>query len=789
MDRPKGRLSPGARLGPYEIVGPLGAGGMGEVYRARDTLLDRDVAIKVLPERVATDGEARARFEREARLLASLHHPGILTIHGFGSEGEIAYAVMELLEGETLGDSLRSGPMALERAAEVARGIAEGLAAAHAKGVIHRDIKPDNVFLTADGTVKLLDFGLARSGITFSPEAETGPVASPTLTRPGYVVGTPDHMSPEQARGLGVDVRGDVFSFGVLLWQMLTGQSPFRRGTPADTIAAILKEDPPEPSRPIPPAWQAVLVRCLDKDPERRFASGTELLAALPVPTAVALPLPPSPSTPRRLWLRMAAGAVVVAAAAGGGLWLRARYVTIDSLAVLPFSSEGGGDDLEYLSDGLAEGVIGRLAGTGGLRVVSRTASFRFRGRDVDPQQAARALKVRAVVTGRVVRRGERLVVSVELADARDNARIWGNQMTRPAADVIDVPDEIAREIADALRVRLTGEEVARRSRRSTRDREAYDLYLRGRHQWARRTEEGLHAAVTHFTHALERDPSYALAYSGLADAYLLLVNYALPDREAMPKVRAAAEKALALDESLAEAHASLAGVLFWHEWDWKAAEREFVRSIELDPGYPVARHWYSIFLSAQGRHTEAMEQLRRAQDLDPLSPAIGAGLGWGHLMAGRAEEAAGALQRSIESDPSFFPAYLYLTEARLARGEREAAVDAGRRAWELSGQRPLAAAWLGHACAVAGDVACARNRLAELKETARREHLTAYYPALVHLGLGERDAALDELERAMEERSRWIVYLSIEPRLAPIRGNPRFQALLARAGLPSSGS
>jgi TolB-like protein len=586
-------LATGTKLGPYEILAPLGVGGMGEVYRARDKKLDRDVAIKVLPQSVAADPDSLARFEREAKAVAALSHPNILSIFDFGTHEGISYAVMELLEGETLRGKFDTGPIPQKQAVDYALQIAKSLSAAHEKGVVHRDLKPENLFVMKDGHLKILDFGLAKRVEAIAPSEETSAPTVSRHTEPGTVMGTVGYMSPEQVRGRPADHRSDIFSFGAVLYEMLTGRRAFRGDTAVETMNAILKEEPPGvagSASGVSPALERVVRHCLEKSPEERFQSARDIAFALGEASSgsAAAPATPAAQPPRPRALRpflWAAGvAAALAALAAAVLWLRPGAGAIDSLAVLPFVNAGGDPNAEYLSDGITESLINSVSQIPGIRVVSRASAFHYKGKDLGARTVGRELGVRAVLTGRIVQRGDAFSIRAELVDARDDTHLWGEEYNRRLSDILAVQEEIARDISEKLRLRLTGQEKKRLTKRYTENAEAYALYLRGRYHWNKRTGEDLQKGIGYFQQAIEKDPTYALAYAGLADSFAILYDYAgLPSSETFPKAKAAALKALEIDDTLAQAHAALAFVHEDFDWDFSAAEKEFRRAIELD--------------------------------------------------------------------------------------------------------------------------------------------------------------------------------------------------------------
>jgi len=800
------------RLGPYEIRSPLGTGGMGEVYRARDERLKRDVAIKVLPQSLAADPDALARFEREAMAVAALSHPNILAIHDFGTHAGTAYAVMELLEGETLGAKLAAAPMAQRQAVDFALQVARGLSAAHEKGIVHRDLKPENLFVTKDGHLKILDFGLAvrrpldaagRESTAASDQSKArneltaAPTVERALTEPGTVMGTMGYMSPEQVRGLPVDHRSDIFSFGAILYEMLSGRKAFSRDTASDTMAAIMRDDPPEltqSGRDISPALDHVVKHCLEKDRDNRFQSARDIAFALGEASSGSAAAParlsaqPSRSNASRplLW---AAGVVALVTLAAAVLWLRPRAGAIDSLAVLPFVNAGGDPNSEYLSDGITESLINSVSQIPGIKVVSRASAFHYKGKDVDARTVGRELGVRAVLTGRIVERGDALSIRAELVDARDDTHVWGEEYNRRLSDILAVQEEIARDISGKLRQRLTGEEKKQLTRRYTENAEAYGLYLRGRYHWNKRTAGDIQKGIGYFQQAIEKDPTYALAYAGLAESYAILYNYTgLPSSETFPKAKAAAVKALELDDTLPQAHATLALTHEKFDWDFSAAEKEFRRAIELDPSYPTAHHWYGLFLSEIGRHEEAIAQSERAYELDPLSPIISNARAAVSYNARQYDRAIDAARKTIELDKNLNISWVSLGLSLEQKEMYPESIAALEEAVRLSERWIQAVAALAHADAVSNRRVEAMPLVEELKRRSERGQDALVNIALVYAGLGQNDEAMAWLDEAYRGRSAWLLQLSlkVDPRWDPLRSDARFQDLLRRIGFPS---
>jgi len=745
-------LATGARLGPYEILAPIAAGGMGEVYRARDGRLERDVAVKVLPERLATDEEARARFENEARAVAALSHPNILSIHDFGVEGGVAYSVTELLEGETLRRRLDRARLSIATAVELALPIAAALGAAHEKGIVHRDVKPENVFVTRDGRVKVLDFGVAKR----EAEAAGAPASTTADTASGYLVGTVGYMSPEQIRGEPVDPRSDLFSFGCVLYEMVTGSRAFRKATPADTLAAVLNEDPPAidlRESGCPPDLARLIDRCLRKERDSRFQSARDLAYALEN----------AGRSPR-------------------GAARRGRRRAIVSLAVLPFENGSAVPENDYLAEGITEDLINGLARDTKIRVIARSSIARFRSAESDPRAVGRDLDVAAVVTGRVTLRGTDLDVRVELVDAEDGSQLWGQRYRREVGALLLLEEEITAAVASRLRPRRKEPPVRASPRASS---EAYDLYLRGRFQWNKRTEEGFEKALSFFEQAIALDPEFALAYAGTADAYVFLGGYGhLAPEIALPRAKEAAERALALAD-IADAHNSLASVLHRFAWDFPGAEAEFRRALQENPAHATAHHWYSLFLLTMGRFEESREEIERARALDPLSLVVWEDAGYWHYCRREYARAESEFRKVLEMDAGFLPARFDLAIVLSQRGAHAESVAEARQAAEAAARRPRPLATLAWALAAAGESAEARALLQRLETAPVSSRAPHFSLALVKTALGEKDAAFESLFRALERREDSLVSLRSNPRLDTLRGDARFEELLRRVGFP----
>jgi len=795
-------LPRGTRLGPYEIVAPLGSGGMGEVYRAHDARLRRDVAIKVLPGKFAADPERLRRLQQEAQAAGALNHPNILTIYDIGTHDGIPYIVSELLEGRTLRALLQSGPVPPGRALGFALQVAHGLDAAQARGIVHRDLKPENLFVTHDGRMKILDFGLAKLREETPVAARDEEITSlPTQhqgTAPGVVLGTLGYMSPEQVRGQPTDGRSDVFSFGAILYEMLTGARAFQRDTPADTISAILtkepQEGPPAAGSGIPPAMDRLLRHCLEKDPARRFQSAHDLafdletLSAGQAAASGAGPHAPRPRASRRLAVWRAIGVAAVAALVAGWYFVGrppGPGAAIDSIAVLPFANAGKDPEMEYLSDGITESLINSLSQLPHLRVMSRHSVFHYKGKEVDAREAGAALGVKAILTGRVMERGDALSISAELVDVRDNSHLWGGQYGGRTSDILSVQEKIARQISDNLRVTLTGEEKSRLAKRPTESNEAYQLYLKGRFFWNQRGK-GLLKAAEYFEQALKRDPGYAQAYAGSADTWSLLAFYGfMPARESFPKARAAAERALEIDPSLGEAHASLGYCAYTYDWDLEVAEREYRRAIELAPNHPPAHYWYGSFLATKGDWEGGFVEMEKAVALDPLSPFANLQLAWARMRHGDFDQAAEATRKGVELSPSIVIGHMLFGDVQVLRGRFREGIAELEEAVQLSEGDAWMRGSLAYALAVSGEEPLARAQLRDLLQGPTPVGFRRSYAiALAYSGLGEKDRAFEFLDKAREEKDPLLSLVDCDRFFDRLHGDPRWVPYLRSIGL-----
>src|SRR6516225_3659471 len=762
----------GLTISHYRIVEKLGGGGMGVVYKAEDLSLGRRVALKFLPGELSNDSQALERFRREARAASALNHPNICTIYEIEEYEARPFIAMEFLEGETLRQVIAKRRLQIDEVVDLGIQIVGALDAAHARGIIHRDIKPANIFLTAQGQAKVLDFGVATwetPGNVIETSLPMSSMLEKDLTSSGTGFGTVAYMSPEQVLGKRLDARTDLFSFGVVFYEMSTRIKPFKGDTAAAIFDGILHRVPAAPVRiydDIPPALERIIYRSLEKDRSLRYQHASELRAEL-----------------QRFKRDLNSGGLHKPSRTGAR-----RTKVIDSLAVLPFVNASADTEAEFLSDGITESLINSLSQIPKLRVIPRTMAFRYKGVEVDPQRAGHELQVRAVLTGRVQQRGETLVIQIELVDISNEAQLWGGQYSRKLSDLLAVQEDISEEISQKLRLQLTRREKKRLSKQYPRDIKAYQLYLKGRYFWNKRTEEGLRKAIECFQRAIAVDPEYASAYAGLADSYLLTVEYGLVLRkEGLPRAKAAALNALALDDSLTEAHTSLASVCENYEWDWLGAERAYKRAIELDPRYVTARQWYAELLVENGRFAEAYQEIERARELEPFSLIINTIAGEILYESQRYDEAIEQLLQTLELDQNFALAHRLLGEVYKQKGNDVEAVAELERAVALSspGMIPLALSSLGHAHAVAGRLEAAHAILQQLKGLSKNRYVSPIYLALIYSGLGHKDEAFQWLEKAYDERSTWLVFFKVEPCWDNLRSDPRFQDLLRRMKFP----
>ena len=835
----------GTKLARYEVRSQLGAGGMGEVYLAQDMKLGRKVALKILPADVAANKDRMRRFVQEAKAAAALNHPNIAHIYEIGEADGVRFIAMEFVDGVTLREKIHQERIELTKLLRYLQQVAEGLSKAHASGIVHRDLKPDNIMITRDGYAKILDFGLAKlievpatSGPSDDAISEVATTIMNQHSAAGIIIGTVGYMSPEQAQGKTkvIDQRSDIFSFGCILFEAATRHQPFA----GDSVIKSLHKVVYEPAPPLtdfnpaaPPDLQRIVRRCLAKDPEERHQSIKDVAIELkelhhqmegPIgidgtmpPTgdskaasppsddsavkqtastattqsvSVAAPTSSAEYITSKIKRHKLAAAVAVIAMVLGAValiaYLHARNpgVAIESIAVLPFQNRSTELDSEYLSDGLAESLIYRLSQLPNLKVSPTSTVFRYKGKDIDPIKVGQELGVSAVLSGRIVQRGDQLTISADLVDVRNNRLLWGEQYDRKLSDLLATQREIAREIVDKLKLKVSGEEKVL-AKHYTESNEAYQLYLKGRFYWNKRTVETNKKSIQYFNQAIEKDPSFALAYAGLADCYVIRINPLQP-REKMLKAKAAAIRALELDDSLSEAHTSLARVLAVYDWDSKGAEKEFKRAIELNPRNAIAHQWYGGYFEAIGRHNESIAERKRACDLDPLSLSANSELGLAFYFARDYDQAIEQFQKTLELQPNFSLVDAFLPAAFEQKGKYDQAIAGFQNGIALKGSTELSflMSGLGHVYGVSGKKAEARALLDELKQMSLQEYVPAESIALVYVGLGEKDQAFAWLEKAYGERSFGVAWLKVEPRWDSLRSDPRFADLLRRVGL-----
>jgi serine/threonine protein kinase/Flp pilus assembly protein TadD len=828
----EGALAPHTRLDRYEIRSLLGKGGMGEVYLAQDTRMPRNVALKILPAALAQDAGRIRRFVQEAKAASALNHPNILTIYEDGEFENLKYIASEYVEGETLSERLLREPLNLKGALDVAVQIASALQAAHAAGIVHRDIKPDNVMIRPDGVVKLLDFGIAKlteQKIGFS-DAEAA-TAIKARTSPGVIIGTAAYMSPEQARGKAVDARSDIFSFGLVLYEMVTGKRAFAGENAMDVISSILQKEPVPLRRLVPDVpheIERIVGKALRKDCEERYQTAKDLLidlkdaqqelvfqhklerGAVPyreqaetqIINALTNDSPQTTSNAQYLAAKitnhkLAAIAALLALTVGiAALYYFTRgnvsnkltnNDTIDSIAVLPLINAAQDPNAEYLSDGITESLINRLSQLSGLKVMSSSSVARYKGKEQDAQKIGNELSVRAVLTGNVKQIGDQLVINVSLDGAKDNRHIWGEQYVRKFADVLAIQNEIAQEVSTNLRLQLTGADKQQLAKRYTDNVAAYQLYLKGMYEWNKHTQEDLQKSIQYFNQAIELDPNYALAYVGLCASYGVLGNNYLPPNEAYPKAKAYAAKALALDATLAEAHSSMGANRLYYDWNWAEAQSEFKRAQTLDPNNAGAHHLYADSLEIMGRFDETKVERKRALELDSLSPIFNMAAGATFYFARQNDEAIAQYQKTIDLEPRFVDTYFYLGQAYEQKKLYAQAIAAYQKGISQAERSPFLIAALGHAYALSGDRDKANKALDELREMSRRSYVSPYLFAVVYVGLGDKEQAFASLDKAVQDRSFFLIWLKVEPLFDPLRADPRFQDLLQRIGLPQS--
>jgi serine/threonine-protein kinase len=820
-------FSDGQQIGRYKIRSAIGKGGMGEVFLADDIELERLVALKVLPVDVANDSERLRRFAQEAKAVSALNHPNIITIHEIGKTDNTHFIATEYIEGETLHSRLRSERMNLKSVLDVAIQVASALDAAHRAGIVHRDIKPENVMIRPDAVVKILDFGIAKL-IEKRPDKidEEAATAIKAGTQAGMIIGTASYMSPEQAKGKPVDARSDIFSFGVVLYEMLAGKQPFDGENALDVIGSILNKEPVSLSQlapDIPRELQRIVEKSLRKDREERYQTAKDLLIDLKdvrqdleIQNKLERTAAPNREEPKTQILGATTSdaahttssaeyitneikshkssfiiglVVLLLASISFGYWFFTSHSLsakgqIESIAVLPFINESGNADNEYLSDGITESLINSLSQLPNMKVIARSSVFHYKGKETDVQKIAAELNVLAVMTGRIIQRGETLDISVNLTDVQNNTQLWGQRYKRKISDIFAVQDEIAKQVVDSLRVKLTGAEQMKLTKRYTDNEEAYKLYLQGRYQWNQRTGESLKKAEEFYKQAIEKDPNFALAYAGLAETYALFSKFSVVSaQDSMPQARALTMKALELDDSLAEAHNALAFYLHAFDWNQPASEREFRRAIELNPNYATAHHWLSQGpLIVTQKFEEALTEARRAEELDPLSTIIRTDTGVVLYWMKRFDEAIAQYKHTIAIDPNFYYAHWSLGAAYHQKGMYAESIAEYKKALQLKDD-----SWVIGllACSLAknGQRNAALKLIEQLKAQSSHRYVASYSIAIAYTALDEKDQAFFWLEKDFAEHSSSAPNYFQDFFLEDLRDDPRFQDLLRRVG------
>ena len=830
----------------YQLVREIGRGGMGVVYLANDTRLNRQVALKLLLEKLTKDANRVRRFQREARAVSALNHPNIITIYEVGQTTESGgehFIAAEFVDGQTLREKCKSGGLALSQALDVLMQTCAALTSAHEAGIIHRDIKPENIMLRPDGIVKVLDFGLAKL-IEQAPRSDKEHYDARLTTQPGVVMGTASYMSPEQARGMDVDARSDLFSLGVVMYELLTGQAPFTGETTADVLAALLLGEPRPLNKfspKLPAALQDIINRCLSKSVEERYQSAREISDALKqlkdelefsarlkglsagsdgvlamtvgaikdasqqttfaTRAAHNLTTQVSPTHPQKRktspnsllkqftgnrFGKLAAAVVLLALIAALGWWkFKPVGKPINSVAVLPLINQIGDSQFDYLPDGLTETLIDSLSQVQDLTVRPTSMVLAYKGRQIDPRQAGKDLKVDAVIVGEVKRQAERFIVHLELIRTEDGALFWGQKYEGKLDGVLAVQQEISEELTNKLRQQTDDDLRAQTAKRQTQNSEAYKLYTIGRTLWLKRTSDSTLKAIEKFQQAIALDNNYALAYVGLADAYSTMGSYRQKSpREAYPIARQAAEQALKLDGQLAEAHASLGKILTDSDWDWAHAESEFKLAISLKPNYANAHHWYSTLLATEGRFDEAIREVKRAQGLDFLSPATNTHVGNILYRARRYDEAIVSLKEALELEPNFLAARFYLGICYQKQKRFDEALAEYQKGKLLTPNSSEILVLRGSTYAEMGKPEQARQCLAELQEMAKDHYVSSASFAIIHASLGELDQAFEWMEKAFQESAPIIRGLKTDPLFDNLRPDPRFADLMRRVGL-----
>ena len=767
----------GKTISQYRILEELGRGGMGVVYKAEDTKLKRIVALKFLPPYFSADDEVKQRFIHEAQAASALNHTNICSIHTIEEFEKQQFIDMEFVEGKTLGVLLKEKELSLKEVVDITLQIAEGLNAAHKKGIVHRDIKPDNIMVTDESLVKIMDFGLAKLK------------GSSKLTKTHSTLGTLSYMSPEQARGEEVDQRSDIFSLGVVLFEMITGRRPFKGEHEAAIIYSLVNENPEPLARykaDVPDELQRVMDKSLAKDKDKRYQHVDEMAAdlrsAVPNLSSNIVTITRRSKMP---WI-VAACMVVLVVASIYLFYPKSDSTSANrrSIAVLPFKNMSDSKEDEYFADGLTEDIITQLSKISGIeKVIARTSVMQYKGINKSIRDVGKELDVATVLEGSVRRAGNQIRIVAQLIDVQNEGHLWADTYDKEMTQIFVIQSDVAQRIAAALKAKLSPGEKERIERKQTENTEAYQLYLKGRFHWNKRTLANHRTAIEYFTQAIREDPHYALAYAGLASTYVLLPEYTVPAKEALPKAEAAAQKALELDPTLAEPHAVMGSIKIY-EWDWASAETEFKKAIELDPNSPTAHQWYGVYFSVLGRNDDAMAETKRAQELDPLSLIINLRVGKVFLDMRQFDRAIDQFKKTRDLDPNFPWAYFYLGKSYERQGEFDRAITAYNRAITLAGGDLEVLADLGHAYAKTGRKSDALEVLAKLLRYSKQGNSVSCEIALVYNGLGDKKNTFQWLERALQERNNGCASLKVDPAWNNLRSDPRFIALLKKMGL-----
>jgi serine/threonine protein kinase/Flp pilus assembly protein TadD len=821
-------ISPNSALAHYRILSKLGAGGMGEVYLAEDIQLDRRVALKILPAEFANQTDRMNRFVREAKSASALNHPNIITIHEIGADGNTHFIASEFIEGETLHSQLRHEPTTLKSALEIAIQIASALDAAHRAGIVHRDIKPENVIVRPDGLVKILDFGIAKLSELPAMGGRSSEEVATALksegTSPGMIIGTAHYMSPEQARGKTVDARSDIFSFGIVFYELLSGGRPFEGENAMDVMGAVLHKEPIPINQLVPTLPQEIeriVNKTLRKDREQRYQTAKDLLIDLKdanqeldfqnkkerttapqIPAAT--PVRPSDTKPptssaefitqevKKHKLGLVLGSLILLGLIAVGAWafvFRTSTKTgpIDSIAVLPFQNKSSDTDTEYLSDGLAESLVYRLSQLPNLKVSPTSSVMRYKGKDTDITQIAKELEVDAVLSGRVSERGDDLTISVELVDARSKKIIWAEQYDRKMSDLLATQREIATTITQKLELKLSGSEAKGITKRYTDSNEAYQLYLRGRYSFAKRTKDEMLRAIDYFRQAIKLDPKFALSYARIAETYASMPAYPyLSPKEAFPQAKAAAQQALEIDPTLAEAHTFLAYSLIIYDWNWTEAERSFKRAIELDPNNSAAHFRYGqVYLAPTGRVDEAAAEIKRGLDLEPLDVNMGVTLAWIYFAAAQYDKALEQAKKTYDLEPTHPLGRWMLSQAYINKGMYGEAISLIEQWLHDDPTNQFALRDVGIAYAKAGRRDKAEEMVSRFRELAKTQYVPTCRIAAIYVALDYKDKAFAELNKAFEARDWELHRLNVDIYWNPVRNEARFKEMLERINLP----